>query len=69
MIPTCAQCVENSGFLGIAHPRSVQFVVGWTILYRRNIRTGVVARMTCPSTKLVRRTRKDDLWNKEGLWV
>lgn len=63
MIPTCAQCVVNSGFLGIAHPRSAQFVVGWTILYRRNIRTGVVAKMTCPSTKPVRRTRKGALLN------
>ena len=64
MIPTCVQCVGNSGSRGIAHPRSAQFVVGWMIQYRRNIRTGVVARTTCPSTKPVRRTRKDALLNK-----
>ena len=66
MIPTCVQCVGNSGSLGIANPRSAQFVVGWMIQYRRNIRTGVVARTTCPSMKPARRTRKDALLNSHG---
>ena len=46
--------------------KNAQYVVGLMMRFKKNIRTGVVARMTCPSTKPARHTKKDALLNSHG---
>ena len=51
---------------GLMLLKNAQYVVGLMMRFKKNIRTGVVARMTCPSTKPARHTKKDALLNSHG---